>query len=44
MIQNHVVTTVADLRPRPGVEYANGTLYVSTDVFGNGSIVKVDVP
>ena len=44
MIQNHVVTKVADLPSPAGVEYANGTLYVSTDVFGNGSIVKIDVP
>ena len=44
VIQNHAVTTVADLPSPAGVEYANGTLYVSTDVFGNGSIVKIDVP
>jgi len=44
VIQNHMVTKLADLPSPAGVEYSNGTLYVSTDVFGNGSIVKIDVP
>ena len=44
VLRDGVISTVADLPSPAGVEYANGTLYVSTDVFGNGSVVTIDVP
>ncbi len=44
VLRNGVISTVADVPSPAGVEYANGRLYVSTDVFGNGSIVTIDVP
>ena len=44
VLRDGVVKTVADVPSPAGVEYANGMLYVSTDVFANGSIVTIDVP
>jgi hypothetical protein len=44
MLRNGVISKVADLPSPAGVEYAHGKLYVSTDVFGNGSIVTINVP
>ncbi len=44
VLRNGVISKVADLPSPAGVEYSHGKLYVSTDVFGNGSIVKIDVP
>ncbi|MDD9205332.1 ScyD/ScyE family protein, partial [Georgenia sp. 10Sc9-8] len=37
------VTPLVDLPAPAGVEWAKGQLYVSTDVFGNGSIVSLKV-
>ena len=44
VLRDGVVKTVAEVPSPAGVEYANGMLYVSTDVFANGSIVTIDVP
>ncbi len=40
LLRNGVITTVRELPSPASVEYSHGKLYVSTDVFGNGSIVS----
>ena len=41
MLKNHVITPVVDLASPAAVEYSNGTLYATTDVFGNGAVVTI---
>jgi len=41
LLKNHQVTTVAEVPNPAGLEFKNGKLYAATDVFGNGSIVKI---
>jgi hypothetical protein len=42
VVQDHVVTPVADVTDPAAVEFRDGTLYVSVDVFANGSIVTIN--
>jgi len=41
LLRNGVITPVADVPSPAGLEYADGMLYASIDVFGNGSIVTI---
>ena len=41
LLQNRVVTPVANVPSPAGLEYSNGTLYASVDVFGTGSVVTI---
>jgi hypothetical protein len=41
LLRNRVITPYLDVPSPAGLEYVNGMLYASVDVFGNGSIVTV---
>jgi DNA-binding beta-propeller fold protein YncE len=41
VLRNGTVTPVLDLPAPAAVEFENGRLFASTDVFGNGSIVRI---
>jgi hypothetical protein len=41
VVQDHVATPVADVTDPAAVEFRDGTLYATVDVFGNGSVVTI---
>lgn len=40
LLKNHTVTPVRDLESPSGIEFRNGWLYATTDVFGAGNLVR----